>query len=768
MGGGHIVGADPSLFHRLAFAGLAVLIFAAPARADEFTNSKQLNLIGVTDALQKSANNGAGVKVGDIDTGIMAKQVEFTGRVDPSGTCIMKTGCKAGAAFADDNGHGTMTAGIIGAAKGNGGMVGVAPGVTILPVKVLNAQGSGYFTDVARGIRYAADHGVGVVNLSLTFGMTSEMVSAMNYAASKGVVMVYAGGNSATAFLANGVYTGLSADAVKSLLLVGATDYNKKLAYFSNTPGKGGFRAGSTVTPFANIWLDAPGVNIISAYNAKDSANGLYDMYAMGSGTSFAAPQVTGAIALLESRWAFLGKNHTATQILLLTAQDLGAMGIDSVYGTGFLDVAAAFNPIGPLSLYTGGTPQSPTTAQIVASGPMGRLSRLSAQLKGVALLDSFGRDFPADLSGNVTAKQPSAGLGVVPASVTTRTTQQAARLQDGSRFTAAVTTDDDPTTRWGLTSEEGAGTLSRTPQAWSFAFSSATGDFVAGGHGAGFAGSFDEGLFGASSGLTRTSMFAPSGASVSTALLGFADASSYGVVAAPVAAGRLAVAFSSSSDDTLDAVTGGSATADGGVLGYSFTLGETWQMGLTAGALAETNELLGAVYAGSLALGRDSRSYSLGVSTSFSLDDVLPTKGFKLAFDAVVARTDPGSPQGSLITGASAIESLGFGAALAKDQLFDEQDSLALGIKKPLRAYAGTANLVVPVGTDADGNVVTEKRSASLVPSGNETDLDLTYGRRFLMPDVMTTFGLQFRKDADQVAGHDDVRATLALDYRF
>src|SRR6185295_182926 len=97
----------------------------------------------------------------------------------------------------DPNGHGTHVAGIIAAAAGNGeGIAGVAPGARVLPIRVLGANGSGYLSDVANGIVYAAEHGADVINLSI--GATSSldaMTNAIAYARSQGVVVVAAAGN---------------------------------------------------------------------------------------------------------------------------------------------------------------------------------------------------------------------------------------------------------------------------------------------------------------------------------------------------------------------------------------------------------------------------------------------------------------------------------------------------------------------------------------------------------------------------------------------
>ena len=112
---------------------------------------------------------GAGVLVAIVDTGVDLDHPEFGGRIAAGGTCFGGTAaCPGLAANGDDNnGHGTHVAGIVGAAANGVGTTGVAPGALLLPVKVLDAGGSGAYTSVASGISYAASKGARVINLSL-------------------------------------------------------------------------------------------------------------------------------------------------------------------------------------------------------------------------------------------------------------------------------------------------------------------------------------------------------------------------------------------------------------------------------------------------------------------------------------------------------------------------------------------------------------------------------------------------------------------------
>jgi subtilisin family serine protease len=120
---------------------------------------------------------------------------EFAGRI-VSGYDFVNEDADA----SDDQGHGTHVAGILAAAMDNGhGSVGIAPGVRIMPVKVINASGSGLWSDIAQGIVYAADHGAQIINLSLGGPVASQVLSdAVRYAAERGAFLVAAAGNAAS------------------------------------------------------------------------------------------------------------------------------------------------------------------------------------------------------------------------------------------------------------------------------------------------------------------------------------------------------------------------------------------------------------------------------------------------------------------------------------------------------------------------------------------------------------------------------------------
>ena len=217
----------------------------------------------------------------------------------------------------DDNGHGTHVAGIIGAESNNGqGIAGVSWGAKIMPVKVLNSWGSGYLSDVANGIIYAADNGADVINLSLGSSYySSTLQSAIDYAYNKRVTVVAAAGN-------GGNSTINYPAGCNHVIGVGATDQNDVKASFS--------------TFNSSVDVSAPGVSIASTWYRGSGYS-----YALASGTSMATPHVAGLAALLLSDDSSRQPDDIE-DLMKFTADDLGSPGRDDYYGEGRINAELA------------------------------------------------------------------------------------------------------------------------------------------------------------------------------------------------------------------------------------------------------------------------------------------------------------------------------------------------------------------------------------------------------------------------------------------
>jgi len=255
----------------------------------------------------------------------------------------------------DLNGHGTHTTGIVAAQTNNAlGIASVAPGVTILPIRVLDANGNGDDVKVALGIDWAVSHGADVINLSLGGpGGTATLEEAVDNALANDCVVVAAAGNSATdpGYTPGEIYYPA---AYPDVIAVGATDSSDARADFS--------QYGPALD------LVAPGVEIWSLW-LRHPLTG-QSRIAPLQGTSEAAPHVAGVAGLLRS----LNTTWTATQVeqaLKDTAQDLGAAGFDQFYGHGLVMADAALNVVGT-NLTINVTPTTPAWgASAVAMGSL-------------------------------------------------------------------------------------------------------------------------------------------------------------------------------------------------------------------------------------------------------------------------------------------------------------------------------------------------------------------------------------------------------------
>ena len=251
------------------------------------------------------------VVVAVVDTGVDYTHPDLVGRVDTANDYDFVNGDSDAM---DDNGHGTHVSGIIAATADNGiGGAGVAPECKVLPVKVLDSKGSGDTIGVAAGIRYAADAGAKIINLSLAGPSDATMGDAVAYAQDKGCVVVAAAGN-------EGSSAGASYPArYVKVIGVGATDSSNAHATFSNYgPG---------------VDIAAPGVNILSTV-----PGGGYESW---SGTSMASPFVSAVAALVWSEYS----SWDSTQVIgrvLATAQDIGPAGNDSHFGSGLVRADSA------------------------------------------------------------------------------------------------------------------------------------------------------------------------------------------------------------------------------------------------------------------------------------------------------------------------------------------------------------------------------------------------------------------------------------------
>ena len=339
----------------ILLCGLALLLPAdALALADPLVG-QQWNLSMVESGACRQRMRGAGAKIAIIDTGVAASHPDLQGPRFQQGYDFVDNDPIP----EDGNGHGTHVLGIAGANEGNGiGVASVAPGATILPVRVLGDDGSGSLEDVVRGIDFAVAQGADVINLSLggdaVLGPLDGFNAAIDRALNAGRIVVAAAGNDAMPVCAQPSGQG-------RLLCVGAVDRRGMHSSFSNYGfGLGLVAPGGSGQPFA-------GENVLSTYG-----DGAYREIA---GTSQAAPHVSGVAALLVQKGI---RGQAAVQRILASAVDVGLSGPDPVFGAGVVNARQALGLPPPAGGAT--TSQATDTSPPVVS--LARRARIRTVLR--------------------------------------------------------------------------------------------------------------------------------------------------------------------------------------------------------------------------------------------------------------------------------------------------------------------------------------------------------------------------------------------------
>jgi serine protease len=281
---------------------------------------------------------GTGAIVAVIDTGVAYEDYGITYKQAPD---LANTNFVAGYDFVnsdthpnDDEGHGTHVTGTIAQSTNNGvGVAGAAYDCSIMPIKVLDSSGSGYYSWIADGIYYAADNGAQVISMSLGGTSTSYVLEdALAYAYEKNVTIVCSAGNAGP----NGDPSYPAAyDAY--CIAVGATRYDETVSYYSTNGNYVDIAA-----PGGDITVNQNGDGYVDGVlqQTHDGSNYKKFSYYLYQGTSMAAPHVSGVAALLISN-GVTGPDDVR-EALQSTAEDKGAIGCDPEYGWGIVDAYAA------------------------------------------------------------------------------------------------------------------------------------------------------------------------------------------------------------------------------------------------------------------------------------------------------------------------------------------------------------------------------------------------------------------------------------------
>lgn len=345
------------------------------------------NAIG---AWQQGAT-GKGITIGFVDSGLVPTLSDFAGRLHPGSRDF-----DGNRPMNDVSGHGTAVAGIAAAARDGNGMQGIAFESTIFMAKADNGcpTDCGFDRDaVADGIDAARAAGASVINLSIGGSGDHQIWDAATRAINAGIIIVVAAGNSGSSptVMASNLAS-LAPDQVIIVGGLGATNLDGTINY--DVPSIYTSQAGS----YQSSFLAAPGW--------LNSATYLYGGIDRLSGTSFAAPVVSGAVALIAQAFPMLTPKQIL-QLLYQTADDLGAIGTDAIFGRGRLNIGRAFEPVGTTRMANSQVPVPESLGKLPsAAGDAASLGSLMS-----TVLDDFNRPFEFDLAEGLEESSTAAPL---------------------------------------------------------------------------------------------------------------------------------------------------------------------------------------------------------------------------------------------------------------------------------------------------------------------------------------------------------------------
>ncbi len=672
----------------------------------EFDAQEGLGLVNATEAYERGLT-GEGVIVAVLDTGLDVTHPEFAGQIAPGGfDFVLGTD-----EMTDPHGHGTHVSGIIAANKDDTGMHGVAYDAQVLPLRIIDGAGFVVVDDgeLAAVIDYSVANGAAVLNNSwgsvfpVSFFTRAdveagnpETIAAYQRAVDAGTVIVFAAGNAA--LVEPSLLAGLPflfPEFQDLWVAAMAVDLNGDEPFYTNRCGVAA--AWCIAAPGGG---DAPGSGVYST---------LPGGYGRFSGTSMAAPHVSGALAVILQLFQGLTPEE-AVERLFVSANSTGIYADSSIFGHGLLDLEAATRPIGTIFVLTGETLSGPTfaldTTRISLGSAFGDSLRNSLAGVTLAVFDSYDAPFYVD-------------VGAFVQSADTRTDTDRLLHRFG-KFSARQTV------------AYGYGELS-------YAFSSSGDDVMAPGREpeteleelsftqpltdtSEFTFNYNAhpalafGLQGSGT-VDRTMMVSID--AFAAPYLSFAE-SGYNIATTTELSGLGTLRLGSFFGETEGEDSGESF---GAIAELDVPVGKRANLAFQLGLLSESETFLGSQTEGAFDLASGVPTYFAGLSGEVALTDT-----WRLVGSAYAGLSYPEAAELSLFADVSPILTQSFTAGIVGDGVLRDGDRLGFLINQPLRVTSGSAELAFATGRDTERNVLSETFTADLAPNGREVDVEAFY----------------------------------------
>ena len=606
------------------------------------------------------------------------------------------------------NDHGAAVASLLASQHTAGNVMGIAPNSPVLLYNPFDYTGTASWDDVAAGINALYARGASVINASLGVPgqvlsdewatiMTSSAVNQTGHA----FVLVKAAGNEGVVQTTDVNWIG--SQAPNNLILVGSVGPTGMISSFSNTPGTACILVNGTCQQQNMLmyhFLVAPGENIL----VSDNSGGVMRV----SGTSFAAPLVSGAVALLQDRWPWL-KDHPdeTTQIIFRSARDLGAPGVDPIYGWGELDIEASQSPLSfdnltvlqPGTLpngdytYSATIPAATLKAAVLDPGQLNLWQQQGGYIIAFETIGATFRDFEIPLSSLLTGQNVNLGGENKPyQSYLYQRLIDWANAPGAASFNARANRFTNGEWSLSLTATQSS------PEEMRHDTAPIHYEFAAVDRRTGFGLRFGEGSgaysFTGVSGFSLRSDFDPATGGVNP-VLGFASGGAYGQAEMTLGKARFSFGYTQKTDDHmyLDPTYGpvleeklAPNRAFASLFSVDYELVKSVKLNASFTNLRESDGLLGAQGAGLFNMVQGSNTAATTVGASFDL-----TGGWKLLASATTATSaSPQFSNGALSFTTPHLNSTAYELVAMTSELFADRDSFRISLAQPLHIESG------------------------------------------------------------------------------
>lgn len=695
---------------------------AEGAEGFETSEYEAMNTLGNINASSAYARGytGAGITVAVIDSGIDMDHPDLAGNIDTVNAYDFTE---------DDNtpddtvGHGTHVAGTIAAIKNDSGMHGVAYGATIMPLKA----GDLFILHYNEATDYAVANGARVINMSYGGTAVEAERQTIQNALDSDVLIAAATGNEGASQAGYPARYAGEADVNNSgktgmIIAVGATDEDNNRAVFSNACGDA-----------MNYCLFAPGTNVNSTV-----PDDTYDVY---QGTSMASPHVAGAAAVVMEMWPALNAREIG-DILLTTATDLGAPGVDNIFGHGLLNLNAATQPVGATSIPDA---SGDTGSGLTLSGSTLNLGAafgdaIVSGSNSFAIVDSFNRDFQMNLR-DISQMSASFDMNRSMERLASPLLSETLTLSDSTNISFSgvqANQDTDHFTGQGEFSTTNPEDANNEEDNFHASFSHTTGSHTIGLH---HNVPVDQ-AFGIGALPNHKSENHIGEAVGNNPYMGFTDSGMAFTQKTTLSKG---IDLRFASYDGKDAIT--DEKSSGYAMEMVYRAQDQWRTSVQMGVLNEQNAFLGSQTGGAFATDESIATYYTTLGASYA-----PAKDIELFATGSYGFSFPNAADNAILQNYSQIESSSFSMGAALYSVMQSEDSLTFSVSQPLRVEKGSASLIAASHQNLDGSLHMSTQGVTLMPTGREIDIEMNYQMAFEEHNTSVNLNAMYRSEPNHI----------------